>query len=178
MDVVKKTVESLRGTLTISSVLHQGTTMRLTLPLTLAIIDGLLVEVAGDFFIVPMAAVTENMELPRRERLANNGRNTVAVRGELVPYLRLRELFANRAETAPEIEKVVLVSLDGQRMGLVVDRVVGSHQTVIQPLGPFYRSVELFSGTTIMGDGRVVMILDLGGVLRHAERTSPLRLTG
>jgi two-component system chemotaxis sensor kinase CheA len=176
MDVVKKTVESLRGTLSIASTLNQGTTMRLTLPLTLAIIDGLLVEVEGDHFIVPLAAVTENVELYRADRLANNGRHAVAVRGELIPYVRLRELFGSRSTDTHDIEKVVLVSLEGQRLGLVVDKVVGSHQTVIQPLGPFYRDVEMFSGTTIMGDGRVVMILDLAGVLRRAERTTPTRL--
>jgi two-component system chemotaxis sensor kinase CheA len=118
-----------------------------------------------------LAAVAENLELTKRERSANNGRNAVAVRGELVPYLRLRELFG-LADAVPELEKIVVVTLDGQRIGLVVDKVIGSHQTVIQPLGPFYREVGLFSGTTIMGDGRVVMILDLAGALRHAEKHS------
>ena len=165
MDVVKKTVEGLRGSLTILSRAGAGTEVRLTLPLTLAIIDGLLVEIDRDRFIVPMAAVTENLELSGADRRAHNGRNVVSLRGELVPYIRLRDVF-QLADTTHELEKVVVVAVDGQRVGLVVDRVIGSHQTVIQPLGQFYRGVDLFSGTTIMGDGRVAMILDLAGTVR------------
>lgn len=165
MDVVKRTVESLRGSLAITSRAGLGTEIRLTLPLTLAIIDGLLVEIDRDRFILPMAAVTENLEITAADRQANNGRNAVAVRGELVPYIRLRELF-DIATGDPDLEKVVIVSIEGQRVGLVVDRVIGSHQTVIQPLGRFYHGVDFFSGTTIMGDGRVAMILDLAGTLR------------
>jgi two-component system chemotaxis sensor kinase CheA len=165
MDVVKKTVEGLRGSLSLTSTVGAGTTIRLKLPLTLAIIDGLLVEIRGDRFIVPMAAVTENLELSAAERRSNNGRNLVAVRGEMVPYIRLRELFG-LGDTHDALEKIVVVTVDGQRVGLVVDRVIGNHQTVIQPLGRFYRGVDLFSGTTILGDGRVAMILDLAGTTR------------
>jgi two-component system chemotaxis sensor kinase CheA len=168
MDVVKRTVEGLRGALSITSQAGTGTVIRLKLPLTLAIIDGLLVEIDRDRFIVPMAAVTENLELSGEDRRAGNGRNVVALRGELVPYIRLREVF-QLADTEDELEKVVVVAVDGQRVGLVVDRVIGSHQTVIQPLGQFYRGVDLFSGTTIMGDGRVAMILDLAGTVRTSD---------
>jgi two-component system chemotaxis sensor kinase CheA len=169
MDVVKRTIDALRGSISLSSRVGQGTTIRLTLPLTLAIIDGLLVEVERDRFIIPMTAVTENVDLPRHERRANNGRNLINVRGELVPYVRLREVFgAQSAE--PEIEKVVVVNWEGRRLGLVVDRVAGIHQTVIQALGRFFRSAALFSGTTIMGDGRVALILDLAGIVRSVSR--------
>lgn len=169
MDVVKRTIESLRGSLAITTQAGAGTTIKLTLPLTLAIIDGLLVEISGDRFIVPMAAVTENLELTRAERYAHNERNAVAVRGELVPYIRLREVF-EMSEHDGTHERIVVVTVDGHRVGLVVDRVVGLHQTVIQPLGQFCRSVDLFSGTTIMGDGRVAMILDLASTIRRADR--------
>jgi two-component system chemotaxis sensor kinase CheA len=168
MDVVKKTVEGLRGAIAIASRPGSGTEIRLKLPLTLAIIDGLLVEIDRDRFIVPMAAVTENLELTATDRAAHNGRNVVALRGELVPYIRLRELF-QLSDAKADLEKVVVVAVDGERVGLVVDRVIGSHQTVIQPLGQFYRDVELFSGTTIMGDGRVAMILDLAGAVREGR---------
>jgi two-component system chemotaxis sensor kinase CheA len=137
--------------------------------LTLAIVDGLLVELDGDRFIIPMASVLENVELSRAERQAKNGRNLVNVRGELVPYVGLRELFDARGPE-PDLEKVVIVAFHGQRLGLVVDRVLGSHQTVIQTLGRFYRDVDLFSGTTIMGDGRVAIIIDLAGVVRSEEK--------
>ncbi|MGN6109916.1 MAG: chemotaxis protein CheA [Kofleriaceae bacterium] len=169
MDAVKRTVEGLRGTMSIASERGAGTRIRLTLPLTLAIIDGLLVEIDRDRFVVPMAAVTENLELGRTERAANNRRNLIAVRGELVPYIRLREVFA-MPETTDDYEKIVVVSVEGERVGLVVDRVIGSHQTVIQPLGRFYRGVDMFSGTTILGDGRVAMILDLPGTVRTGAR--------
>ena len=169
MDVVKQTVERLRGSLSITSQLGAGTTIRLRLPLTLAIIDGLLVEIGGERFIVPMGAITENLELGRAERQANNGRNVVPVRGELVPYVRLREVFAMGDGEASH-ENVVVVVMDDQRVGLVVDKVIGSHQTVIQPLGRFYCRLPLFSGTTILADGRVAMILDIAGTVRWAGR--------
>jgi two-component system, chemotaxis family, sensor kinase CheA len=177
LDVVKRTIDDLRGSISLSSVPGQGITTRLTLPLTLAIVDGLLVEVDGDRFIIPMASVLENVELTRAERQAKNGRNLINVRGELVPYVRLRELFDARG---PELafEKIVIVAFNGQRLGLVVDHVLGSHQTVIQALGRFYRNVELFSGTTIMGDGRVAIIVDLAGVVRCVERGAPHRGLG
>jgi two-component system, chemotaxis family, sensor kinase CheA len=173
MDVVKKQLEALRGLIQVASQPGSGTTITLTLPLTLAIIDGLLVEVGPDQFILPMAAVLENVEITQLQRLRNNSRNAIAVRGELVPYLRLRETFGTDS-ASPEIEKVVVVRHGADRVGLVVDRVVGSHQTVIQSLGRFYRQIELVSGATIMGDGRVALILDVAGLLRHeAAARSP-----
>jgi two-component system chemotaxis sensor kinase CheA len=171
MDVVKRQIDALRGSVSIASELGQGTTISLTLPLTLAIIDGLLVEIGRDQFIVPMSVVTENVELRRADRARNNGRNLVAVRGEQVPYIHLRELFGQE-EGEPEIEKIVIVRHEDQRVGLVVDRVLGSHQTVIQSLGRFYRGVEVLSGATIMGDGRVALILDLGGLVRSADEAT------
>ena len=168
MDVVKRQFDALRGQVTLASEAGKGTTLTLTLPLTLAIIDGLLVEIGRDQFIVPMSVVTENVELQRAERGRKNGRNVVAVRGELVPYVRLREAFAMNG-TELDVEKIVIARHGEARVGLVVDRVLGSHQTVIQPLGKFYRNIGLVSGATIMGDGRVALILDLGGLLRFAD---------
>ena len=172
MDVVKRQIDALRGGIQIESTRGVGTTIHLTLPLTLAIIDGLLVELDGDQFIIPMSVVTENVELQRSERSRHNGRNTIAVRGELIPYLRLRELFEIGGEE-PEIEKIVIARHDGQRIGLVVDRVLGSHQTVIQSLGRFYKHIEVCSGATIMGNGRVALIFDLSGLISHVKRTAP-----
>ncbi|MFO1498354.1 MAG: chemotaxis protein CheA [Verrucomicrobiota bacterium] len=172
MDVVKRQIDALRGTVALSSRVGAETTVALTLPLTLAIIDGLLVEVNHDPFIIPMAVVTENVELPRSDRFRNNGRNVIPVRGELVPYVRLRELF-NLPDGDLDIEKIVIVRHEDQRLGLVVDRVIGSHQTVIQSLGRFYRNIQLCSGSTIMGDGRVALILDMAGLTRFADGHAP-----
>jgi two-component system, chemotaxis family, sensor kinase CheA len=173
MDVVKRQVDALRGSVGIASEPGRGTSISLTLPLTLAIIDGLLVEIGGDQYIAPMAVVTENVELRRADRGRNNGRHVVAVRGELVPYLYLREMFGIGGEE-PEIEKIVIVRHEEQRVGLVVDRVLGSHQTVIQSLGRFYRNIEMVSGATIMGDGRVALILNMAGLVGLATRRMAL----
>jgi two-component system, chemotaxis family, sensor kinase CheA len=168
MDVVKKQIDALRGSLSIASEEGKGCRVSITLPLTLAIIEGLLVQVGVDQFIIPMAAITENVELHRAQRSSNNGRNVVAVRGELVPYIDLRNMFQMAGE-APAIEKIVLVRHEDQRVGLVVDRVLGTHQTVIQSLGRFLRQVNVVSGATIMGDGRVALILDISAVVRFAD---------
>lgn len=170
MDVVRRQIDALRGSIQLSSEKDAGTTVALTLPLTLAIIDGLLVQVADIQFIIPMSAVAENVELPRIDRGRNNGRNLISVRGELVSYLSLRENFGLEG-TAPDPEKVVIVRQGADRVGLVVDRVLGSHQTVIQTLGRFYRNIEVLSGATIMGDGRVALILDIAGLLRWSNQS-------
>jgi two-component system chemotaxis sensor kinase CheA len=171
MDAVKRQIDMLRGSLSLASEAGKGTRVSITLPLTLAIIDGLLVEIGRDQFIVPMAAVTENVELTGAERARHNRRNVIAVRGELVPYVDLRQAFRMDGEP-PAIEKVVIVQQEDDRVGLVVDRVVGTHQTVIQSLGRFFRNIEVVSGATIMGDGRVALVMDIAAVVRLAESQS------
>jgi len=172
MDAVKRQIDSLRGSLSLTSIEDKGTRVSITLPLTLAIIDGLLVEVGPEQFILPMSVVTENVELNREDRTRNNGRNVLAVRGELVPYIDLRQAFRIAGQT-PAVEKVVIVQHGDDRVGLVVDRVLGTHQTVIQALGKVYRKVEAASGATIMGDGRVRLILDTAKLIQLAARVRP-----
>jgi two-component system chemotaxis sensor kinase CheA len=109
------------------------------------------------------------VELTGAERARHNRRNVIAVRGELVPYVDLRQAFGTHGEP-PAIEKVVIVQQEDDRVGLVVDRVVGTHQTVIQSLGRFFRNIEVVSGATIMGDGRVALVMDIAAVVRHANR--------
>jgi two-component system chemotaxis sensor kinase CheA len=160
MDVVKRTIESLRGTIEVDSRPGQGTTVTLKLPLTLAIIDGLLVMIDEDHFILPLSVVEECVELTEEDLARSTGRRTVTVRGELVPYIRLRERFGLDT-IRPPIEQVVIGQFNSTRMGFVVDRVLGDHQTVIKSLGPFYRQVRDLSGATILGDGRVALVVDL-----------------
>lgn len=169
MDAVKRQIDALRGSLSLSSEAGSGTRVSITLPLTLAIIDGLQVQIGDDQFIVPMSAVTENVELDGSEKNRNNGRNTIAVRGELVPYIDLRGAFGITG-SAPAIEKVVIVQHEDDRVGLIVDRVLGTHQTVIQSLGNFFKNIDVVSGATIMGDGRVALIMDIAAVVRFADR--------
>ncbi len=177
MDAIKRQIDNLRGSLSLTSEEGKGTRVSITLPLTLAIIEGLLVEIGQDQFIVPMAAVSENVELFRAERARHNGRNLIAVRGDLIPYIDVRQTFGI-ASDAPDIEKVVIVHHEDHRVGVVVDRVLGTHQTVIQSLGRFFRNIEVVSGATIMGDGRVALILDIAAVVALADKQCQAGLAG
>ncbi len=177
MDVVKRQIDALRGSIFMASEPGKGTGFWLRLPLTLAIIEGWLVEVAGDRFILPLASVAENIELDRVARLRKNGRNIVAVRGELIPYIDLREVFSLPG-SPPAAEKVVIVYHEEHRVGLVVDRVLGTHQTVLQSLGRFLRSVDVVSGSTVMGDGSVALILDIRAIVQFAERQASAARAG
>jgi len=176
MDVVKRQIDALRGSLTVASDEGIGTRIALSLPLTLAIIEGLIVQIGTDQFIIPMAAITENVELEHAQRMQKNGRNVVVVRGELIPYIDLRAAFQVEGD-APEIEKVVIVHHGDDRVGLVVDRVLGTHQTVLQPLGKFLRNIEVVSGATIMGNGSVALILDIAAVVQFVGRQTQQALS-
>ncbi len=169
MDVVKRAIDELRGTIEISSWKGQGSTMTLKLPLTLAIIEGLLVRVAGEHFVLPLSAVIECVELTETERMASHGRDIVNVRGEVVPFISLREKFS-LGNARPLIEHIVIAETSGMQCGFVVDQVIGEHQTVIKSLGRVYRNVEGISGATILGDGTVALILDMPALLRMAAQ--------
>ena len=168
MDVVKRAIELLRGSIEITSVRGAGTSIKVRIPLTLAIIESLLVRIGGDSFMVPLSLVDECVELTREDLERAHGRNLVHVRGRLVPYIPLRECFAIPGER-PEIEQIVITYVNGQRVGFVVDQVVGEHQTVIKSLGRAYRNVEGVSGATILGDGSVALILDLAQLVHQVE---------
>lgn len=171
MDVVRRQIESLRGAIVIHSERGRGTTFELRLPLTLAIIDGLLVEVAGARYIVPRSAVRETVEFPRTAHGAQNGRRTLVVRGELLPYVALGELFGEPPSAVP-VQHAVIVGEGDERNAIIVDRVIGELQTVVQPLCAVFRSVDVVAGATVMGDGRVALILELMklGALARAHR--------
>ena len=168
MDVVKRQIDLLRGSIDLESTVGEGTTISFSLPLSLAIVDGLMVEVDADHFIIPMSMVTETIELTREQKDAANRRNVVNVRGELIPYIELRSLF-DFGENSADLERVVILEYQGAMMGIVVDRVIGNHQTVLKSLGPLCRSLQAFSGATILGNGTVALILDVGGLVRLHE---------
>ncbi len=169
MDVVKRSIEALRGSIEISSRKNTGTTMTLKIPLTLAIIDGLLVKIAEEVFVIPLSIIEECVELNRNGAGNGNGRRISNVRGEIVPYISLRERFMISGDK-PLIEQIVITRIEGRRVGLVVDHVIGEHQTVIKTLGRIYRDVEGVSGATILGDGRVALILDVPRLVQNVER--------
>lgn len=160
MDVVKRTIEGLRGAIEINSTEGQGTEITLKLPLTLAIIDGLLVRVGLGRYVIPLSMVEECVELTPEQNLRAKNRNFLSIRGELVPFLRLRDMFNVTADAEP-FPKVVIVSAGDLRVGLLVDQVIGDHQTVIKTLTKLHADVETFSGATILGDGSVALILDI-----------------
>jgi len=169
MDVVRQRVESLRGTIDISSQPGHGTCVTLRLPLTLAIIDGLLVTVGEAFYVLPLATTLECIELTQADIDRANGKHVANVRGEVVPYIRLREHFNIRTRR-PEIEQIMIVETDQGRYGFVVDQVLGDCQTVIKNLGRFYRHVQVVSGATILGNGTVALIVDPERLVADAVR--------
>jgi two-component system, chemotaxis family, sensor kinase CheA len=169
LDVVKRTVDGLRGTIDIASTPATGSKFTLRLPLTLAIIDGLLVRVGRGRYVIPLSAVEECVELSTEEDARSRGRSFLNIRGDLVPFLRLRELFSAR-EPADRYQKVVIVSANELRVGLVVDQVIGDHQTVIKSLSKLHADIEIFSGATILGDGSVALILDIAHLVEQGQR--------
>jgi len=168
LDVVKKAIDALRGSIEITSIRDAGVTITLKLPLTLAIIDGFLTKIGAEHFIFPLSSVEECIEL-KRDTARSNNRHLVNVRGHMVPYIRLREQFTING-AAPAIEQIVIVGEEGRRVGFTVDTVVGQHQTVLKSLGRFYKQVEGISGATILGDGTVALILDLPKLVSAAEQ--------
>jgi len=169
LDVVRREIDALRGTISIQSTPNQGSRIDLSLPLTLAIIDGLLVNVAEERYVIPLTAIEGCMELVDDCYATSKERNLVNVRGVSVPLIRLRDLFDLPGERAP-LEQVVVVSVGDIRVGLVVDQVIGNHQTVIKSLGKVYRNADCISGATILGDGLVAVILDLAAIVRSARK--------
>ncbi len=162
MDVVKSNVEALRGVMDIESCPGQGTTMRLCLPLTLAIIDGFQVKVGSTVFILPLDVVEECVELPRK----SNEHDYFNLRDEVLPVLRLRRKFSI-AGREPERENIVVVNFAGRKVGVMVDHLLGECQTVIKPLGPLFAQLSGFSGSTILGTGEVALILDVAQLIRQ-----------
>ncbi len=169
MDVVKRAVEDLRGTIDIKSDVGSGSEISLRIPLTLAIIDGLLVRVGDARYVIPLSAVEECLELSLEDDIRSRGRSFISLRDSLVPYLRLRELFETGTE--PELhQKCVIVSTGSERVGLVVDQIIGDHQTVIKSMSKLHQHVDTFSGATILGDGGVALILDVGQLVSRGQK--------
>ncbi|MEX6506173.1 chemotaxis protein CheA [Jiella sp. M17.18] len=173
MDVVKRTIEGLRGSIDLASEPGHGTEVTLRLPLTLAIIDGLLVRVGSGRYTIPLAAVEECIELPRNAD-AMRGRSFLDVRGDLVPFMRLRDLFHADGE-ADAYQKVVVVSSGQMRVGLVVDQIIGNNQTVIKQLSRLHSGIKTFSGATILGDGTVALILDVMNLVGFGQKLEERR---
>jgi len=176
MDVVKREIDSLGGSVQLDTVVGKGLTVTLKIPLTLAIIEGLLVRIDREFYVVPLSSVDGCIEIGREELESNGERRILSYRDELVPYVDLRSFFEAGGQE-PEIEQIVIASAQDSRVGFVVDQVVGDYQTVIKPLGRMYRDVEGLSGATILGDGTVALILDVNRLALVVQREGARRGT-
>jgi len=162
LDVVKRNITALRGSVDLSSSEGVGTTVTVRLPLTLAIIDGFLVGVGKAVFAIPLDMIEECVAYT-----AERSHDFTSLRGQVLPFIRLRELFSISG-TPQRGENIVVLKHAGLKVGLVVDSLLGEFQTVIKPLGPIFNRVKCISGSTILGNGDVALILDVPALVRQA----------
>jgi two-component system chemotaxis sensor kinase CheA len=167
LDVVKRNISALRGTVELSSEAGVGTTVTVRLPLTLAIIGGFLVGVGKSVFAIPLDMIEECVAYS-----AEPGHDYTNLRGEVLPFIRLRRLFSVPGEPARG-ENIVVLKHAEQKAGLVVDTLLGEFQTVIKPLGRMFGQVKCISGSTILGSGDVALILDVPALVRQAVQSVP-----
>jgi two-component system chemotaxis sensor kinase CheA len=169
MDVVRRNIESLRGRIDLHSKQGHGTTIDVRLPLTLAIIDGFLVGVGPSKFIFPLEAVVEVIEnRPTETDLNAQGCSVVELRGQVLPVLSLRRLYGIES-SEPDRSSVVVIQSGGRRYGVLVDQLLGQHQTVIKPLSRMFRSLRGMSGSSILGNGEVALIVEVTSLSQLAE---------
>jgi len=170
MDVVKRNIDALRGLVEISSEEGKGSTITICLPLTLTIIEGFSVTAGAETFVVPLEYVTECTEMPAGQR-TSEASGIWNLRGKALPYVRLREQF-NIPGEAPKREHVVVVKMNEFYAGIAVDRLLGGAQAVVKPLGRALRGTAGIAGSTVLGDGRVGLIVDVPNLLRGLTRSS------
>jgi two-component system chemotaxis sensor kinase CheA len=167
MDVVRRNIDLLRGTIVVESRPGAGTTISVRVPLTLAIIDGFQVGAGDQTYVVPLEAVVECIELPREATQRGAACGVINVRGDAVPFLRLGDMFGVAAGTRVR-ENVVIVRHGERLAGIAVDALHGQSQTVIKPLSKMFRGLPGIAGSTILGNGRVALILDVPALMREA----------
>jgi two-component system chemotaxis sensor kinase CheA len=166
MDVVKRNIVALRGSVDIASTEGQGTTVAVRLPLTLAIINGFQVGVGKSVFVIPMDMIEECIEFVEQP-----GCDWVDLRGQPLPFVRLRERFGIDGAAARR-RSIVVVRYGGRKAGLIVDSLLGEFQTVIKPLGKVFAGARFLSGSSILGNGEVALILDMAALLAGVENES------
>ncbi|KRW58521.1 chemotaxis protein CheA [Pseudomonas sp. TTU2014-080ASC] len=167
LDVVRTNIEKLRGEVELFSRAGQGTTVRVRLPLTLAIIEGFQVRVAGEAFVLPLEQVIECVDLSGQV----GDHELLDLRGEALPFVRLRQLFGKPAAQGLR-ESLLVVQYGSSRAGIVVDQLMGELQAVIKPLGQLFAQNAFLSGSTILGDGSVALILDVAQLIKRASASA------
>ena len=173
MDVVKTNVTRLNGQISVSSTVGKGTRFTVRLPLTLVIAPALLAEVAGETVVIPLASVLETARLRDHSLTTMHGRPVLRLRDEVLPLIDLGQILQLREEEASDSAYAVVVGLANRTAGLVVDRLLGQEEIVVKPLGEYLSQVPAFAGATILGDGKVRLVLDVGEILRLASEQSP-----
>ncbi len=170
MDVVKTNITKLNGMITVKSQVGVGTTFILKLPLTLAIIQGLLVQVAQEVFAVPLSSVIEVVRTSREEVHTIHGEEVIRLREKILPLVHIRNIYSVSGNAQPERFYTVVVGIANRVFGLVVDDLLGQKEIVIKPLGAYLKNTPGIAGSTILGDGRVIMILDIGEMLKLIQK--------
>ncbi|UCX04531.1 chemotaxis protein CheA [Shewanella glacialimarina] len=172
MDVVKRNITDLRGTVEVQSTFGHGAMFSIRLPLTLAIIDGFLVEIEKSSFVIPLNMVLECVQLSEgnSDIDPNTQQSYINLRGEVLPIIRLRSLF-NLGGRVPKRENVIVISCLGSKVGLVVDKLVGEYHTFIKPLGNIFIHIQGISGSTVIGSGEVALILDVPNLVQKILTT-------
>ncbi len=172
MDVVKTRIEQLNGSVEIDSELGKGSVIRIQVPLTLAIMPTLMVMLQNQIFALPLASVNEIFHLDLTSTNMVDGQLVVMVRDRALPLFYLRRWLVNGAsgEALPEVGHVVVVSIGAQRVGFVVDQLIGQEEVVIKPLGALLHGMKGLAGATITGDGRISLILDIPGLMQTYAR--------
>lgn len=164
MDVVKREIDKLGGIIQIESSRNRFTRFTISLPLTLAIINGLMIDVGGTYFILPLSHIVECTELKENIGGMPNRKDVLLLRGDIIPFFRLREIF-EIVDEKPIKEHIIITDFEKSRIGFVADKIVGDIQTVIKPLGKNYKHHEGVSGATVLGDGTIAFILDIPGLI-------------
>jgi two-component system chemotaxis sensor kinase CheA len=177
MDVVRRNIEALRGSIDIDSELGVGTRITINLPLTLAIIDGFMVGAGEERYVIPLSMVEECIEMDSEEWSEDKHRNFINLRDEVMPFLRLRSFFTDTDEHTTTRESLVVVKFGRYKAGFVVDRLFGEQQTVIKPLGAIFQHLKGVSGATILGTGEIALILDVQSLVQIAssQNKKPIR---
>ncbi len=166
MDVVKNCISDIHGKMNIRTQQGKGTEITVSLPLTLAIIEGLLVKIGEGNFIIPLSVIEACMELPPVDAARVRKEGILYFRGEIIPYLSLRKFFMNDTKP-PSREWIVVIKVNGDRIGVGVDYVIEHNHTVIKSLNKLYKNVKAISGATILGDGTIALILDVNQLIKR-----------
>jgi len=174
LDVVKEEIHKLSGNIGIDSTPKKGTSITIRLPLTLSIIDGLLIEVENEKYIIPMASVRENYNYDENLKYTVN-RDIIIIKDEMIPLVKLRTIFDIKENRSLK-NQIVIVRIGNERIGILVDKIIGQHQTVIQPFSGLVKGINVFSGATILEDGNISLIIDLMELIDCAKRNEYVSL--